>query len=65
MRRMSPDSPAEILETLGVAAASRADQMEAIAVAAYGGGLFLAELRVLREAGLLPYDASRDSAAGS
>jgi hypothetical protein len=46
----------DVLETLGVAAAERREQSRAVAEAAYDGRLSLPGLRVMREAGFLPYD---------
>jgi hypothetical protein len=60
--RAAPPAPTldGILERLGVAGAPGADQRRAVAERAYGGRLTLAELQVLRRAGFLPYDVTRD-----
>jgi hypothetical protein len=49
-----------VLESLGVAAAGRREQSRAVAEAAYDGRLTLAGLRVMREAGFLPYDVDAE-----
>jgi hypothetical protein len=54
----SPPDPsaATVLERLGVSNASLERQRQAATDAAYGGGLDLRELRVMRRADLIPYD---------
>ena len=46
----------QVLGRLGLAGASRADQRRKVGKLAYAGRLPMAWLRVLREAGFLPYD---------
>jgi hypothetical protein len=46
----------DVLESLEVASAERREQSRAVAEAAYDGRLTLPRLRVMREAGFLPYD---------
>ena len=46
----------QIMERLGVAGATRAEQRATVGRLAYGGRLPLAWLRVLRQADFLPYD---------
>ena len=56
-RRRRPDPTLDqVLGRLGLADASRADQRRKVGELAYAGRLPLAWLRVLREAGFLPYD---------
>jgi hypothetical protein len=55
---VSPPEPsaAAVLERLGVSNATLERQQQAATDAAYGGGLDLRELRVMRQADLIPYD---------
>jgi hypothetical protein len=50
----------KVLERLGVAGEPRRRQQEAATDAAYGGRLSLAELRLLRQANLIPYNKDED-----
>ena len=57
-QRAAPADPTldQVLGRLGLANSSRADQRRKVGKLAYAGRLPLAWLRVLREAGFLPYD---------
>jgi hypothetical protein len=53
-------SPQQILERLGVATAPPREQKRTVAELAFSGRLPLAWLRVMRQAGFLPYDLDKD-----
>jgi hypothetical protein len=53
-------SAQQILERLGVADAPPRDQRRTVAELAFSGRLPLAWLRVMRQAGFLPYDIDVD-----
>jgi len=60
LRRPSPQPPPDppleaVIERLGVAGADSERRRQVATDAAYAGGLSLGELRVLRQAGLIPY----------
>ena len=62
----SPEGPADltpdqVLDRLGLAGAPEAERRRAIAELAYGGRIRLPWLKVLRQAGYLPHDVTRDS----